>query len=102
MAVTSIERGTISQFDLDEALGNDISEPKTLYSVGSYVRVKTEDMVPPTPIVVLALLCLQCPAQQATVHANTMPGHTCCQLASRVCMQLCISISQHIGALPAD
>ncbi|CAK0783031.1 hypothetical protein CVIRNUC_006226 [Coccomyxa viridis] len=43
VAVTSIERGTISQKDLDEALGGSHATPEVLYKPGDYVRVKVED-----------------------------------------------------------
>ena len=42
-----------------QALGKDISEPKTLYGPGSYVRVKTEDMGCALAPASMIVLCMQ-------------------------------------------
>ncbi|KAA6418792.1 MAG: nitrile hydratase subunit alpha [Trebouxia sp. A1-2] len=43
IATTMIERGTITQPELDEAMGISTEEPPVLYKPGSYVRCKPED-----------------------------------------------------------
>eukprot|EP00891_Asterochloris_glomerata_P003001 jgi/Astpho2/3001/Aster-03310 len=43
IATTMIERGTITQPELDEALGLPTKEPEIMFKKGDYVRCKTED-----------------------------------------------------------